>query len=238
MLQDDQVRHETTLGYQMNMAHLKNVVNCSDTSFYTIAVQAGYLSFERINASFFKVFIPNKEAKRVWARLFLDTQYKDPIPKIVDIFSNISTTEQFSAQLTDFASMALSYHDVVKNEAERLYHVFFFTMLYVLGHDCESNRETGMGRVDILLKTPQYTAIFEFKVSESPADAALEKEVDAAIRQIDEKEYWHDLKKQATPIYKIGIACHGKKCLVKTILRPFCQTQGADSIIFAPTMKK
>jgi hypothetical protein len=218
MLQDKQTKHETTLDHQMNMEHLKNITHCSDTSFYTIAVQAGYLSFEQISGSLFKVFIPNEEAKRVWARLFLDTQYKDPIPKIVDIFSNISSTEQFSEQLTDFASMELSYHDVVKNEAERLYHVFFFTMLYVLGHDCKSNREAGLGRADILLQTPQYNAIFEFKVSDSPKDTALEKEADEAVKQIDAKEYWHNLKKSPLPIYKIGIACHGKKCLVKTVL--------------------
>ena len=218
MLQDKKSNHETTLDQQINMEHLKNVAHCSDTSFYTIAVQAGYLSFEQISGSLFKVFIPNEEAKRVWARLFLDTQYKDPIPKIVDIFSNISNTEQFSKQLTDFASMALSYHDVVKNEAERLYHVFFFTMLYVLGHDCKSNREAGLGRADILLQTPQYNAIFEFKVSKSPTDTALEKKADEAIKQIDTKEYWHNLKKSPLSIYKIGIACHGKKCLVKTVL--------------------
>jgi hypothetical protein len=218
MLNDGQYRHNTALDYQMNMEHLKNVVSCSDISFYTLAVQAGYLTFEQINSSFYKVFIPNEEAKRVWARLFLDTQYKDPIPKIFEIFGNIADTEQFSEQLTDFASMALSYHDIVKNEAERLYHVFFFTLLYMMGYDCQSNRETGLGRADILLQTPQYNAIFEFKISDSEKDAVLQKEAEEAIRQIDEKEYWHEVRKSILPLYKIGIACHGKKCLVKTIL--------------------
>ena len=69
MLQDERARHETMLDYQMNMEHLKNVANCNDISFYTIAVQAGYLSFEHVNANFFTVFIPNEEAKRVWAQM-------------------------------------------------------------------------------------------------------------------------------------------------------------------------
>jgi hypothetical protein len=34
----------------------------------------------------------------------------------------------------------------------------------------------------------------------------------------DPYEYWHELKKSPLPVYKIGIACHGKKCLVRTIL--------------------
>ena len=218
MLDDEYYRYNTTLDYQMNMDHLKNISNCSDISFYTIAVQAGYFSFEQINENLFWVFIPNEEARRVWARLFLDTQYRDPIPRIIDIFNNISDTEQFSQRLTDFASMALSYHDVVKNEAERLYHVFFFTLLYAMGHECHSNREAGLGRADILLQTPQYNAILEFKTSGSAAGLSLQKEADEAIKQIDDKEYWHGLMKSPLPIYKIGIACHGKKCLVKTVL--------------------
>ena len=96
--------------------------------------------------------------------------------------------------------------------------MFFFTMLYILGHDCKSNREAGLGRADIMLWTPQYGAIFEFKVSESPTDTALEKQANEAIKQIDEKEYRHELRESLLPIYKIGIACHGKKCLVKTVL--------------------
>jgi hypothetical protein len=218
MLDDGQYRCNTTLDCQMNMDHLKNAANCSDISFYTLAVQAGYLSFEQINSALYEVFIPNEEAKQAWARLFLDTQYNDPIPQIIRIFGNIADTKQFGEQLTDFASMALSYHDVTKNEAERLYHVFFFTLLYVMGHECKSNREAGMGRADILLHTPQYNAIFEFKASASEKDAALQKKAEEAIRQIDEKEYWHETKNSLLPLYKIGIAFHGKKCLVKTVL--------------------
>ncbi|MCL2813110.1 MAG: ATP-binding protein [Oscillospiraceae bacterium] len=218
MLNDNSYRCNTALDYQVNMEHLKNGANCSDISFYTIAVQAGYLTFEQVNSCLYEVFIPNEEAKRVWARLFLDTQYKDPIPKIIGIFGNIADTKQFSEQLTDFASMALSYHDIVKDEAERLYHVFFFALLYMMGYDCQSNREAGLGRADILLRTPQYNAIFEFKTSGSPKDEALQKEAEEAIRQIDGQEYWHEVKDSPLPLYKIGIACHGKKCFVKTIL--------------------
>jgi hypothetical protein len=197
---------------------LKDITRCSDASFYTLAVQAGYLSFEHISGDFYKIFIPNEEAKRVWARLFLDTQYNNSVSEIGDIFSNISDTEKFSKRLTDFTSMTLSYHDIIKDNIEALYHVFFFSMLYVMGFDCKSNREAGLGRADIILKTPIYNAVLEFKVSDSEKDEALEKECDEAIKQIDDKEYWHELRNSPLLVYKIGIACHGKKCLVKTVL--------------------
>ena len=217
MIDDGQYRYSIALDSQLNMEHLKNVENCNDISFYTLAVQTGYLSFERIDSSFFNVFIPNEEAKRVWMRLFLDTQYKDPISKITDIFNNISDTERFSKRLVDFASMTLSYHDVAKDQTERLYHVFFFGLLYAVGYKCESNREAGLGRPDIVLRMPDYNAILEFKLSELDTDETMQKEAELAIEQIDRREYWYELRKSPLPIYKIGIACHGKKCAVKTV---------------------
>jgi hypothetical protein len=238
MLAGEQYRHSTTLDHQLNLEHLKNIAYCTDSSFYTLAVQAGYVSFEpacraggHVNASSYRVFIPNEEAKRVWARLFLNARYKDAVPKIAKLFDDLSDVEEFSAQLADFASMTLSYHDIIKDNIEALYHVFFFTLLYVLGYECKSNREAGLGRADILLWTPQYNAVLEFKIAESDADTALQEKCDEAIRQIDEKEYWHELRNSPLPVYKIGIACYGKKCLVKTVLHlrlPLCRT-GAKS---------
>jgi len=218
MLADDKYRHGTVLDNQLVMEHLKDAAYCTDNSFYTLAVQTGYLSFERVNANFYKVFIPNEEAKRVWARLFLDMRHKDAVPKITKIFDDISEVETFSEQLTEFASMTLSYHDIIKDNIEALYHVFFFTLLYVLGYDCKSNLEAGLGRADILLWTHRYNAIIEFKIADSDIDAALKEKCDEAIKQIDKKEYWHELKNSQLPIYKIGIACYGKKCMVKTVL--------------------
>jgi len=218
MLADEQYRHSTKLDHQLNIEHLKNIAYCTDASFYTLAVQAGYLSFEQAGTNSYKVFIPNEESKRVWARLFLDTRYKDAVPQITKLFDDISDVEEFSEQLTDFASMTLSYHDVIKDNIEALYHVFFFTLLYSLGYECKSNREAGLGRADILLWTPQYNAIIEFKVANSSTDESLQEKIEEAIKQIDDKKYWHELKKSPLPVYKIGIACHGKKCLVKTVL--------------------
>ena len=218
MLEDGSYRYETTLDSQLNMEHLKNISDCTDNSFYTLAVQAGYLSFEKLDANFYNVFIPNEEAKRLWARLFLDKQYKEPASKIIGIFRNIADTEQFSERLTEFASMTLSYHDIIKDNVEILYHLFFFGLLYSLGYECKSNREAGLGRADILLRTGRYNAILEFKVADSEKNEALEKKVTDALKQIDEKEYWHELKDSPLPTYKIGIACCGKKCLAKTVL--------------------
>ena len=113
--------------------------------------------------------------------------------------------------------MVLSYNDF-REQDEWVYHVFFLGLVYSLGYECKSNLEAGLCRFDIFLKTHGFNAIIEFKVAKKDADSALKKEADAALKQIEEKEYWQTAKGSLLPLYKIGIACHGKKCLVKTKL--------------------
>ncbi|MCL2815300.1 MAG: PD-(D/E)XK nuclease domain-containing protein [Oscillospiraceae bacterium] len=50
------------------------------------------------------------------------------------------------------------------------------------------------------------------------ADEALRSKCAEALKQIDDKQYIHELRDSPLPIYKIGIACHGKSCLVNTVL--------------------
>jgi len=219
LLADKQYEHEIILNSQMNMEYLRDVSRCDDASFFTIAVQAGYFSFNPIEPvdDIYEVFIPNMEARRVWARLILDYQYDGVDKGLVNIFKVINNTDLFSKRLTDFTSMVLSYNDF-KARDEWVYHVFFLGLVYSLGYECISNLESGLGRFDIVMKSRKFNAVIEFKVADSSNDAVLQKKADEAIIQIDEKEYWHELRKSPLPIYKIGIACHGKKCLVKTVL--------------------
>ena len=219
LLADKQYEHEIILNSQMNMEYLRDISRCDDASFFTIAVQAGYFSFNPIEPvdDIYEVFIPNMEARRVWARLILDYQYDGVDKGLVNIFKVINNTDLFSKRLTDFTSMVLSYNDF-KARDEWVYHVFFLGLVYSLGYECISNLESGLGRFDIVMKSRKFNAVIEFKVADSSNDAVLQKKADEAIIQIDEKEYWHELRKSPLPIYKIGIACHGKKCLVKTVL--------------------
>jgi len=214
MLVEEQYRYDTDLNNHITIERLRDAALCDDTSFYTLAVQAGYLSFEPNGIDWYRVYIPNVEARRVWARLILDTQYKNIDNRLRNIFGGISDVEMFGKRLTDFMSMALSYNDF-KAQAEWVYHVFFLGLAHSLGYECKSNLEAGLGRFDIMMRSHSFGAVIEFKVSKSSRDAALAKVCDAAIAQIDAKEYMRELRDSPLPVYKIGIACHGKKCLVK-----------------------
>ena len=218
MLDDPGCRHDTRLDRQLNMECLKNAELCDDASFFTLAVQAGYLSFEpTADHGGFKVFIPNMEAAMVWSRLVLDAKYDSIDGRLYTIFAGIENVGQFGRELTEFVSMVLSYNDF-REQDEWVYHVFFLGLVYSLGYDCKSNLEAGLGRFDITVQSNRFRAVIEFKAAGKPDDAALEREAEAALRQIDGKEYWRALKNSPLPLYKIAIACHGKKCLVKAVL--------------------
>ena len=77
-----------------------------------------------------------------------------------------------------------------------------------------SNRESGMGRFDIMIKDKQFNKgiIIEFKVTKDD----LEESAIKALKQIEEKEYYLDLVNEGyKDIRKIAIVFKGKKCVVQ-----------------------
>ncbi|MCL2815957.1 MAG: PD-(D/E)XK nuclease domain-containing protein, partial [Oscillospiraceae bacterium] len=157
-----------------------------------------------------------KEAQHTWKNQILTQMRLRPQNEFAGIFDHIANTEVFSRRLTNFLSMRLSYFDADSGELEKTYHVFIFGMVLLLGYRCTSNLEAGFGRYDILIEAPQFSAVLEFKRSKSMEN--LEDDVEAALAQIDEKQYYAPVLDRGLPVYKIGIACHKKSCVVKTVL--------------------
>ena len=88
-------------------------------------------------------------------------------------------------------------------------------MLASFHYSVESNREHGEGRSDIVIYDEENSrvVIFEAKVAKSPDE--LPKACDAALRQIEARQYAEDFRDEYDEILCYGIAFYKKRCLVK-----------------------
>jgi hypothetical protein len=129
--------------------------------------------------------------------------------------------DSFKVLFTKYAVNALSYFDVKGDEPEKFYHAFVLGMMfhYQNIYEIKSNRESGVGRYDVMLvpkDTTKYGYVIEFKTVQKVLNETLESAAHKALKQINEKKYRTELEnKSIINIKEIAIAFEGKEILFK-----------------------
>ena len=131
-----------------------------------------------------------------------------------------------NAYMNRIALTIFSYFDSGKrpsgSEPERFYHGFVLGLMVELTdrYIITSNRESGLGRYDVMLKprkNEDNAIILEFKVHDPENEKNLQETVDAALKQIKDMNYQAALVAEGIPetrIKKYGFAFEGKKVLI------------------------
>ena len=124
--------------------------------------------------------------------------------------------------LVTFSSFDTGRHPSGKTQPEQFYHGFVLGLLaelrdrYVL----KSNRESGYGRYDVMLIPRDFAEqayVLEFKVHDPEEEESLQETVQAALMQIQEKQYDAELSElhiKPEQIHHYGFAFEGKKVLI------------------------
>ena len=206
------VEHDLTYDY----------LHSSEENLWSILYLTGYLTQVReddlpapLPEDTSALIIPNAEVREIFEttiqKWFNDSAQTWNLTALFDAMWS-GDAETLTAEINKLLYKTISYHDY----KEDFYHAFLTGILAGSGCAVESNREHGQGRSDIVVYHPErpQVVIFEAKYAKTLDD--LEERCEAALDQIEEKQYTKEFDNGYTSIRCYGIAFYKKCCLVRT----------------------
>ena len=143
------------------------------------------------------------------------------------ISSDIESMNEYmnDVALNTFSSFDSGKHNSERKAPENFFHGFVLGLIVdqTENYIITSNRESGYGRYDIMLEPIDKTneklpgIVIEFKVINPRKENSLEETVEAALKQIEEKNYNAELIKRGVKeenIHHYGFAFKGKEVLI------------------------
>ena len=195
----------------------------NEDNIWGLMLGTGYLKVvETVNISegIYKVKLPNYEIKFLFQQI-IDDWFRSKVigNDLKSILKDLITLnlKEYEKKFRILVREMFSYMDVGENTAENFYHAFVLGMLVGLkdSYYVKSNRESGIGRYDIMLEPKDKNGnsfIMEFKVMEDMEEKTIEETIENAKKQIEEKGYEQNLRERGfTNITKMVYAFKGKE---------------------------
>ena len=205
-----------------------NQLDGSERAIWSLLLAAGYLKVTKIRGKDYELSLTNYEVKQTFedmVREWFDegtSDYNDFVKALLR--DDVEEMNEYMSEMAEsmFSSFDGGKKPSEKKTPERFYHGFVLGLLVDLADRYEvlSNRESGFGRYDVMLKPRSRKdngIIMEFKIFNAKKENSLRDTVQAALMQIKDRGYEQSLldsglKKQQ--IRKYGFAFRGKEVLI------------------------
>ncbi|MEZ4306586.1 MAG: AAA family ATPase [Polyangiaceae bacterium] len=197
----------------------------SPAALWSLLVFSGYLKAEAappdsLGNARYRLSIPNHEVRGVYSTTFrgwMDRSLRDAGGSLPALTRALlaGDAETFEEELQAFVTNVLSYHDPGKLRPERVYHGFLVGLLAVLepGHQVRSNRESGKGRPDVLIRPTspgKPGVVLELKVAK-PGKKTLDQALAEGLAQLRTGDHTAELRASgAAPVHQLVVAFDGK----------------------------
>ena len=212
-----------------------NQLDQNENAIWSLLMAAGYLKPEQVEyrgelmKPWYHLKITNLETRSMFADMFAGW-FQSSISSYNNFISALiqGNLKQMNIYMNEVALETFSSFDTGKRisprtQPERFYHGFVLGLLVELREEYQlkSNRESGFGRYDVMLiphDKEKNAIILEFKVFDKDEESDLNDTAQAALKQIDDRQYDTELLSLGFPKDRIrhyGFAFEGKKVLIR-----------------------
>ena len=201
-----------------NLTHSEIEANIENL--WSLLYMTGYLTAaDYPDGNQYRLKIPNREVRQIYTQQvmswFRDKAEKDQQDNhLNDLYAAFEKgdTETITSYLNKQLIATVSYYDA----QESFYHGFLLALLNTCASwQVSSNVETGTGRSDIIVEREDGVMGFVVEVKDVKDRNKLDAACDAAMRQIEEKDYTAVLRRYGVEeIWTYGIAFCEKRCKV------------------------
>ena len=190
-----------------------------EDNLWSVLVMTGYLTKADPEARgrLVKLRIPNREVGQLFQRAVVD-RFKKNLDQTRQQAMMRALWEGDEAQaselISDFLWQTVSYN----NYHEDYYHAFLAGIFTGLGYSVDSDRERGLGRVDIEVRDRANRRALIIEAKKAESEEAMGRVCDEALRQISKNRYAEDDSLYGyRTVLCYGVAFYRKSALVRKL---------------------